>query len=139
VANGSKKDASMPENKSDKGGQKVVPFRKVSYSIKATPLHSLTVVSGHCRSPRLLCRARNDWDVWCSLFVLIRHGYIFGDFFLIVGGFYSEVALQKREAEGTVHPRRRRRRFLLIGRKGWTCKAGQQGRYTLFIGIKYAV
>ena len=24
-------------------------------------------------------------------------------YFLIVGGFYSEVALQKREAEGTVH------------------------------------
>ena len=28
-----------------------------------------------------------------------------GVFFFIVGGFYSEVALQKREAEGTVHTR----------------------------------
>ena len=38
--------------------------------------------------------------------------------YLVVGGFYSEVALQKREGEGTVRARRRRRRPLRGGMGG---------------------
>jgi len=72
-----------PACKERGGGEAGCTRRPEPYSPGAAVLHFLMML-------RCICG-----QVWCLLFVLIRQ-------FLIVGGFYSEVVLQKREAEGTV-------------------------------------
>jgi hypothetical protein len=81
-------------------------YRKDLLALSTSPLLPST------QALRLLvCSARSARSLRPLLLFVLLLLLLPPQCFEIVGGFYSEVASQKREAEGTVRPRRWRRTF----------------------------